>query len=192
MKIFFTKHTLICLFLFIFQQAKGQDSFDLNTEKVSRTLEGKTLQGYTTNVAFSREEVRRGWWEYARTFGAPLNMKEYYKIKIPSETNDGNVDLWIFTQSGESDGKGTAFFLGIENDQYLSQAHTMIRDFKRTFYIKQLTKQMDECITKTQALSKSYEKAILDTRKKELLNKIVALEAEVGVLKERVKKVENE
>lgn len=153
------------------------------------SLEGKTLKGYSTNFDFGREEVRRGWWEYARAFGAPLNMKSYYKVTVPAQVNDGNVDIEIFTQTTDEKG-GAEFFLGVENEKYNEQAQAMILDFKKEFYIKALVEQIEEKQQKADDLSAAYRDAVLETRKQELLDQITAKEEEIERLKQEIKKIE--
>lgn len=152
-------------------------------------LEGKALTGYTTSFDFAREDVRKGWWKFAREFGSPLNMKTYYKVTIPSERTDGNVDLEIFTQTTDGQG-GTEFFLGLENKTYKDQALTMILDFKKKFYINDLLEQIETNQAKSEKLSSEYRDAVLESKQQELLKQITDLEKENQRLKEKIKKIE--
>lgn len=152
-------------------------------------LEGKSLTGYSTNFDFAREEVRKGWWKFAREFGSPLNMKTYYKVTIPSERTDGNIDLEIFTQTTDGQG-GTDFFLGLENKTYKEQARTMLRDFKKKFYINDLLDQIDANQAKSEKLSGEYRNAVLESKQQELLNEITALEEVNQQLREQIKAIE--
>ncbi len=153
------------------------------------SLEGKALKGYTTNFDFGWEEVRRGWWEYARAFGAPLNMKTYYKVTVPSQVNDGNVDIEIFTQTTDGNG-GSDFFLGVENEKYNEQALAMILDFKKEFYINHMVEQIEKKQEKADDLCDEYRDAVLETRKQELLSQITAIEQEIEGLRQRIKTIE--
>ncbi|MEO1255432.1 MAG: hypothetical protein AAFY41_11190, partial [Bacteroidota bacterium] len=135
MEIRFYKHTLSYVLLFISLLTFAQKRYDTSTSEAKITLEGKDLVGYETTFDFAREEVRKGWWKYAKAFGNPLNMKSYYKVTIPSETNEGNVDLEVYTQSIAGESGGTSFFLGLENEKYQQQALALIADFKKKFYI---------------------------------------------------------
>ena len=175
--------------MFIFSLTFAQKKYAPDAHSSQLTLEGKALAGYSSAFDFSREEVRKGWWKYAREFGSPLNMKDYYKVTIPSETTDGNVDLEIFTQTTAGEG-GTLFFLGLENTKYKEQALTMLQDFKKKFYISDLLSRIDEKLDASFDLSKAYRDEILDDRKKELLRQITQLEKEVEVLKQEIRTIE--
>ena len=140
-----------------------------------------------TAFDFSREDVRKGWWKYARTFGSPLNMRTYYKVTIPSETTDGNVDLEIYTQTTSREEGGTTFFLGLENKTYEKQALAMILDFKKSFYLEQLVEAIAEKQKKANELSNQYLDSILDDKRKELLTNIAQIEAEIQQLMEEIK-----
>ena len=167
----------------------SQKKYEPKASAAQLSLEGKTLKGYTTNFDFGREDVRRGWWEYAREFGAPLNMKTYYKVTVPSQINDGNVDIVIFTQTTDGNG-GSDFFLGVENEKYNEQALAMILDFKKEFYIKDLVERIEEKQEKADDLSDEYRDAVLEGKKQDLLNQITAIEQEIEGLRQRIKTIE--
>lgn len=175
--------------MFVFTFTFGQQKYSPKASSEQLTLEGKALTGYTTSFDFAREDVRKGWWKYARAFGNPLNMKTYYKVTIPSERTDGNVDLEIFTQTTGGEG-GTEFFLGLANDTYTEQALTMLLDFKKKFYINNLVEQIEQNQSESEKLSSDYRDAITDTKQKELLEKITYLEQENQQLREEIKKIE--
>lgn len=153
------------------------------------TLEGKTLIGYATQFDFSREEVRKGWWKYAREFGSPLNMQSYYKVTIPSETTNGNVDLEIYTQTTD-DVQGVRFFLGLESETYKDQALTMLRDFKKKFYINSLIEEIESNQKESVKLSAEYRNEVLESKQKQLLSQITALEQANELLREQIKAIE--
>lgn len=175
--------------MFISFSTFGQKSFDTKAAPAQLSLEGKTLNGYKTTFDFGWEKVRRGWWEYAREFSSPLNMKTYYKVTIPSETTDGNVDLVIFTQTTDGNG-GTEFFLGLENEKYKKQALTMILDFKKGFYIDDLVEQIEDKQKKADDLSNEYRDAVMETEKQQILNQLNKLEEEIEQLKAEIKSIE--
>ena len=167
----------------------AQKKYSPKATATQLSLEGKALKGYTTNFDFGWEEVRRGWWEYARGFGAPLNMKTYYKVTVPSQISDGNVDIEIFTQTTDGNG-GSDFFLGVENEKYNEQALAMILDFKKEFYIKDLVERIEDKQEKADDLSDEYRDAALETKKQELLNQIAEIEKEIEILRGRIKEIE--
>ncbi len=168
----------------------AQKKYEAKAGASSVILEGKTLNGYKTAFDFNWEEVRKGWWQYARKFGTPLNMKSYYKVTIPSETTDGNIDLEIFTQSAEGAKGKTDFFLGLENEKYKDQALAMILDFKKEFYIGDLVSQIEKKQKKADRLSDQYRDAVLETKKEELLNQLNEIEKEIEQLKAEIKSIE--
>ncbi|MEP1034429.1 hypothetical protein [Ekhidna sp.] len=189
MRNFVYKHTLGYVLLFVFSLTFAQKKYSSKAASSQLTLEGKTLTGYTTSFDFAREDVRKGWWKFAREFGSPLNMKTYYKVTIPSERTDGNVDLVIYTQSNDGNG-GTMFFLGLENKTYKDQALTMILDFKKKFYINDLLAQIENNQSKSEKLSVEYRDSVIESKQQELLEKIADLESINQELKEQIKKIE--
>lgn len=167
----------------------GQKNYDSKAKATTRSLEGKTLSGYVSTFEFNREEVRKGWWSYAREFGTPLDMRDYYKVTIPSETTDGNVDLEVFTQTVE-EGKGVAFFLGVENSKYEEQAKLMLLDFKKMYYIQELVTEIEERQEVADQLGKSYKKNGSKKERQQILRKVKTLEEEMEALKSRIKEIE--
>ncbi len=176
------------MFVSIFTFA--QKKYDKKTSSEEISLEEKQLSGYKTAFDFSREDVRKGWWKYARAFGSPLNMKSYYKVTIPSETTDGNVDLEIYTQTIAREGGGTEFFLGLENDTYKEQALTMILDFKKKLYINELVEEISQNQKTANDLSNQYLDELLDDKRKELLDSIAKIEVEINLLMQEIKVIE--
>ncbi|WP_370088867.1 hypothetical protein [Ekhidna sp.] len=185
------KHTLGFLLLFVLGTLFSQNKYDAKATPTQISLEGKTLKGYKTNFDFNWENVRRGWWKYAREFGTPLNMKTYYKVTIPSSTTDGNVDLEIFTQTTEVKG-GSEFFLGLENEKYKAQAMALILDFKKKYYIDVLVATIDLNLKKANELGDRYKAATSEKEQQELLKEITELEKENDQLKEWIKGIERE
>lgn len=189
MRNFFYKQTLTTLLLFAAISVWSQKKFDNQITAASKSLEGKSLSGYSTQFDFDRESVRRGWWEYSREFGSPLNMKTYYKVKIPSTANEGNVDILIFTQT-EAGTSGVVFFLGVESDQFKDQAKSLLQDFKKSFYIDDLLSQINDKQKSAKSLSDEYEDTVLDTKREELLSQITVLKDEIEKLKSEIRKIE--
>lgn len=175
--------------MFVFTATFAQKKYDADVTSPKITLEGKTLIGYATQFDFSREEVRKGWWKYAREFGSPLNMKTYYKVTIPSEGTNGNVDLELYSQTSD-DVQGVSFFLGLESDTYRDQALTMLRDFKKKFYISSLIEEIESNQKESITLSSEYRNEVLESKQKELLSQIAALEQANELLREQIKAIE--
>lgn len=175
--------------MFVFTFTFSQKKYSEKAVASQLSLEGKALTGYSTSFDFAWEDVRKGWWRYAREFGSPLNMKTYYKVTIPSERTDGNVDLEVFTQTTDGEG-GTSFFLGLENKTYKDQALTMLVDFKKKFYINDLLRQIEENQSKAEKLSSKYRDAITESDQQELLKQITGLEQANKKLKDQIKAIE--
>ncbi len=167
----------------------GQKEYEAKASSSVLTLEGKSLSGYKTSFDFGWEEVRKGWWKYARDFGTPLNMKTYYKVTIPSQTTDGNVNLEIFTQTTELK-KGSEFFLGLQNKKYQEQALVMLLDFKKKFYIQYMVDLLNSTLAKADKLSNQYIEAETESEKKEFLEKLNELESSMEQIKERIREIE--
>lgn len=160
-------------------------------EKTSFVIEGKTLTGYKTVFDFSRESVRRGWWKFSREFGSPLDMRKYYKVVIPAASNDGNVDLMLFAVSTEV-GEKCSFFLGIENDQYESQAKKLVKDFKKQFYIEYYLRIIEKRQEEAKLLSDEYDGKKNKRKKKQILDALNEKRAEIDELKKVIKGIEME
>ena len=117
-------------------------------------------------------------------------MKTYYKVTVPSERTDGNVNLEIFTQTVRGEG-GTEFFTGLEGDTYQEQALVMLLDFKKKFYITELISLIEKKQEKADDLCDEYLDQVLDSKKKELLNEIAEIELEIEGLRGDIKAIEN-
>lgn len=179
--------TLLLSFLFGSVASYGQ-AYTNKLEESSEILGETAVAGYSCSFDFSREKVRRGWWEYSRKFGSPINMKAYYKVKIPSDYTDGNTDLMLYSLTEES-GKGATFFLGVAEEGYKDQIKNLIQDFKRNFYINSLS---DEVATKEKEatrLAEAYYETALEDERDEILEKILETEKKVENLKEEIKKI---
>lgn len=163
------------MLLFTLSSVFGQKKYTQEVKAQELILDGKALKGYTSNFGFEREEVRKGWWKYAKEFGNPLNMKSYYIVKIPAETTDGNVDMEVVTQTTSGKG-GCNFFLGLSNETYKPQALAILLDFKKKFYISQLTAQLTENLGKGNELGKKYRDTIVESERWKLLNDLVGLQ----------------
>ncbi len=167
----------------------AQKKYSVEATSAQLSLEGKSLTGYRTNFDFAWEDVRKGWWKYAREFANPLNMKTYYKVTVPSSNTDGNVDLEIFTQSSDGQG-GTDFFLGLENEKYKDQALSMLLDFKKEFYINDLLKQIASNQSESDKLSSAYRDTVIESERQKYLGQIKELEEVNLSLKEQIKQIE--
>jgi hypothetical protein len=188
---FINRHTLTLLFLFAFTAVISQKTFTEEFEKTSFVVEGKTLGGYKTMFDFSREQVRKGWWKYAREFGSPLDMRKYYKVIIPAASNEGNVDLMIYAVSTEI-GDNCSFFLGIENAQYDKQAAKLVKDFKKQFYINFYLAEIKKKQAESEELSEEYDGKRGRRKKKLILDALNEKRAEIDQLKEVIKSIERQ
>jgi hypothetical protein len=191
MRIKVIKNTLLCIILFGASNLNAQKAFDLEVKDTSLNLDGKSVVGYLTEFDFTREEVRKGWWKYARQFGSPLDMRTYYLVKISSETTDGNVDLSIYSQALEEGGK--AFFkLGVEEEKYKVQVEELIKVFKKDFYIKFYLAELSLKEVEAEKYSGQFASAVLGEEKSEALNALNLLREEIEWLKEEIRKVEEQ
>lgn len=182
-------HTLHVVLLFVTVTSFAQKNYDNNTKAISQSLEGKQLSGYVTEFDFDRETVRRGWWSYAREFGTPLDMRTYYKVTVPADNTDGNVDLEIFTQS-VGEGKSVSFFLGVENKKYREQAELMLLDFKKMFYIQDLLTSIESKQEEADSLGKRYKQEDSKKERQQILKQVKGLELEIEKLKSWIKEIE--
>jgi len=123
--------------------------------------------------------------------GSPLDMRTYYQVKIPSETNDGNVDLTIYSQTVEEGGK-IIFKIGLEEKKYKVQVEELIKIFKKNLYIQFYLAELKLCELEAESIASEYASAVLDSKKDELLNVLTVKREVVEKLKEEVRKVESQ
>jgi len=180
------------LLLFGCHLTLAQKKYDSKTIQDKVTLEGKSIIGYSTNFDFNREEVRYGWWSYSRKFGNPVNMKSYYKVIIPSSTNDGNQDMMVYTQTLASPRSGVTFFLGVENQEYSEQCKSLVIAFKKKFFIDQIVEKIEHKEARAKELGEKYEKEVLDDKKQDYLNELDKILKEIVALREEIKEIEKE
>lgn len=150
---------------------------------------GQTVTGFQTTFDFGREEVRRGWWKYAKQFGNPLDMRSYYQVRIPAETTDGNLDLTIYSQTLLEESK-IVFKLGLEDKKYKPQLEQLLVDFKRDFYIQHYLNEIHLVELSSARLSDEYAASSTSSNKDELLRDLQSKQAEIARLKGEIKVIE--
>jgi len=182
------KQTLVLCFLFSSTIIYGQATYKSLVQKSSLNLEGKVIEGYSSNFDFSREEVRRGWWEYARKFGSPINMKTFYKVKISSDYTDGNSDLMLYAKADASQ-QGVSFFLGVGESEFKDQVKSLLLDFKKDFYIKSVIKKMEDKEKEVFQLSESYCSNPVEGNRDRVLSEILKLRRSVKILRDEIKEI---
>lgn len=154
----------------------------------SENFKNKSFNGYSTFFDFSREEVRRGWWEYAKKFGNPINMKTYYQVKVSSAYTDGNVDLMLYSKTEASDG-GVSFFLGIEESDFNNQLKNLLVDFKKEFYIKKILERIEAAQKEAAKQSDDYRSTFLSDERGVILNSLSKIIRSVDSLRNEIKEV---
>ena len=177
--------------MFVNEPLFGQKKYDSKTNKSKVTIEGNALVGYATYFEFEEKEVIKGWWEYSRKFGTPLNMRSYYKVTIPASETDGNVDMVIYSKSEKEDAR-VQFFLGIKEEDFDKQVKSMLIDFKKHFYIQHLVRQLEKLEAEAKKLSDSYIDSADSATKEGLLDKLTQKKSEIERMKEEIRKVERE
>jgi len=111
-------------------------------------------------------------------------MKTYYKVTVPSDVSDGNVDLIIYAQT-KGDERGVSFFLGIQEKTFDEQIQSLIIDFKKKFYINKLLVKIEKKEAQAKQLSKEYEDAIAMEDKEKILDRIILINQSIkGFMKE--------
>lgn len=177
------------IILFGLLQVNGQKRFELSVAGTSLDLEGKSVVGFVSEFDFTKEQVRRGWWKYARQFGNPSDMRTYYEVKIPAGATDGNVDLVIYTQTLAEAGK-TLFKLGLKEEKYKAQAEELIKVFKKDFYIQFYLAELKLKELEAEKFSSQYESAVEEEEKSDALTLLNGKKEEIEFLKEEIRKVE--
>jgi hypothetical protein len=168
-----------------FSLSAQKKAFDHEFSREKKTIEEKDLIGYTTTFDFTRDEVRRGWWKYAKKFGNPMDMRAYYKVKVPDEMNDGNVDIFLFAESKTVDGS-THFFLGIKKESLGDNVLAISQNFKKQFYINHYLEEI--------AFKQKVAQGITDKKSEhpndEALAKLNQLQDEIELLKTEILQIE--
>lgn len=145
------------------------------------------LEGFSTPFDFERAEVRKGWWKYSRQFGKPLDMRAYYQVEIPSDLNDGNVDIIVYTQTRDTKGS-CGFFLGIATTAFKDQSLQLISGFKKAFYIDHYLNELSLREKLGSELAHQYEKAA--DKKEMILIKIAENQNIINEIKNEIRKIE--
>ncbi len=176
--------------MFAFGTNEAQKKFDLSVNGIIFNIDGKKLVGYESSFDFTKEEVRKGWWRYVRSFGSPVDMRTYYLVKIPAQSTDGNVDLNIYAQTtGE---KGPAKFkIGIEDKKYKVQVEELIKVFKKDFYIQYYLAKLKVKEEEAERIANDYASTSIDTEKEKLLTALNKKKEQVDWLKEEIRKIES-
>lgn len=159
----------------------------------------KTLKGWKTNFEFGSKEVTRGFWRYCKSFSRPLNQKKYYEVTIPASQNEGDIDIIVFGNSTGNDKKST-FQVALNPDgipkgmvaKYHGQTKKLLLDFKKDFYLNDVTKKIEKLSKDLNRLSRKYEKAL--TKEDQLdahlqLTKIKKQEETLELLRKRQFKI---
>lgn len=154
------------LYIFLFLISSGgvcAQSYSAGIEEARLTIESNLYQGFKTFLDFDYEEVRKGWWRFAREFGKPVNMRKYYETTLVHE-DMANVTL---ISKSLKYGKGCMFYLTLKNDgipaglekEYLSQIKTLLSEFKQEYYRSFLEEELQtlekQAIRVTRQLDKS-------------------------------------
>jgi len=183
----FSKHKLIILFLFSSTLSFSQKKFDLKISEENRSIMGNKTSGFTSYFDFTRDEVRKEWWRFAKQFGNPLDMRDYYQVKIPANINDGNIDMLVFTQSTEED-SGTDFFIGIEKQDYLEQIKYLLIAFKKRLYLNHYLSEIALVELKIEELSIAYSDQRLPSTLEEIIkhqNQIEKMKTEIIIIEQQ-------
>lgn len=166
--------------------AFGQTTYKDLLKESDVTLEGKTLHGFTMGFGFSRPEVRKGWWAYARKIGAPDNMRTYYKVKIKQGEGKQAAYLTLYSKTTTKETQGVDFFLGSEDARFKDQVQLLLIDFEKNFKISKILDQIKLVEIKSGDLAALFS----DTREKDLLAQLIACEKEIETYKNEIKKIE--
>lgn len=185
---------LIVIFSILAYESAGQ-GFDAKVSATHWTVKGEAMQGFSSDFDFSAKVVEKGWWRYSRTFGRPLNMKSYYSVTIPSEENQGNVDIELLARvvPGKA---GSTFFLTVNSQSvpesklqdYLGQVRMILQEFKRDFYLRHLQDQLRKEEKKAKKLSKKVDRSGNRTKEK-ALQALMVQEQKLAELRQRIKAV---
>lgn len=185
---------LIVMLFFCTLSAQGQ-SFDPTINPTHWTIDGEVRAGFSTDFSFSAKDVERGWWRYSKAFGRLLNMKTYYRVTIPSEANQGNVDVELLAKVLRSK-DGSTFFLTVngkslpqsKQKDYLNQVNAIIKDFKKSFYLDILEEQLEKEEKKAKRMSKKVDRAS-GRAKERALNALTAQEEKLDYLRKKIKTI---
>lgn len=180
-----------CFFLTTFYSFSQKFYPEITSERY--TIAGSSRQGYSTLFDFEARTVRKGWWKFSKQFARPLNMKSYYQVTIPREMNNGNVDLILLSKSMKA-GNYSKFFICLEDEQIAASDATALRkqvlqllqQFKQTFYLERLEKELAKAEAKAARESKKADRTSGSGREK-ALQELTSLEMELDRIKAEIK-----
>ena len=176
--------TIVFAILLAAPTVLAQKEYHLKLSTAQLEIEGETLEGFQTDFDFLRESVRYGWWKYAKSFGSPTDMREYYMVKIPYDRTDGNQDILIYTQTVENGDKAD-FLIAAREYTYKEQVKEILLDFKRSFHIDYYVGLIDELGKEASAHSQEYSK----TGNVASLRALLQIEAKINDLKNLLKRI---
>lgn len=187
---------ILFYFLILFSSGSmyAQDFYpEISNERY--TIEGTSRQGFSSIFAYSIKDLEKGWWKYSRQFGHPLNMKDYYKVSVPSDSRSERVAIVLLSKTIKSN-QGSKFFLTFEREGlpkeklagFNEQVNTILENFKQTFYLERITELLEKQELKTKKWSKKVDKA-RGGNKKRALDELKLLESEIDQLKMTIKEV---
>ena len=191
-----TKILFIFFTFFFIGTVQGQNFSELVSDK-TMSISAKAYNGFYTEFDFNAKNVERGWWDYSRSFGRPLNMRGYYKVTIPSDVNSGTVDLVLLsrTVSGKN---SCGFFLCLDESNiskdkildYKKQLKVILKDFKKTYYIEQLEDVLEQLEKKAIKTSKKVSKA-KGKSKERFLQDLETQQEHIAQTKAKLKEIYN-
>ena len=184
-------YTIITVLLFSGICSYAQKDISLDRQRASFGLEGKTLKGFRTTFDFSTEKIRRDWWKYTKGFARPVNMKSYYRVEVPSEATDGNVDILIYTQTTEENGT-TLFKIGLEEERYLNQAEGLLVGFKKYVFANYYSNLIEEKTGEAMEISEKYNASAKTGEQVIVLNELQEKMKEVDALTASLKEIEKQ
>ena len=151
------------LFFFLWLLAlpgKGQNlSLTNQAEKV--TIQEFSGQGYRAVLDFDYKSVKKEFWRFCNGFAKLENLRKYYEIIIPPNTEevDGEIKIWVELKPLKNSTQMKALLNPQEMDanqvkKYNSSADNLLQEFKIFYYQKWIQENIDLLEKETSKLSK--------------------------------------
>lgn len=190
------------IFIFIFSQPVLAQIYSPDYARAKVEIADSQLSGYTTRFDVEEKMVRRGLWQYSKSFAKLDNLKQYYVINIPASENEGNMDVVLFAKTLPNESE-TEFSLVLDREglpeneigKFEKQTEALLVDFKKHFYVELYQDKIDDLTKKSSKAGKRYERMLRkekdETESVGLLNEIQSLEKQIQAIRKKQFRVLN-
>jgi hypothetical protein len=182
---------IFLLFFTLGHSLAGQNTIE-GVKSASVLIDGQTFKGYTSQFAFSSDQVSKGFWKYSKSFASLENFRAYYKISVTPDTGQEGLTFGLYAKTIEQ-GTTCSFQIALsteglpveEIENYLSQTKLILLEFKTDFYVSAYQARINELSKQAKKLSKVHQKALKNgaiylKENEDRLSKLQKIEQEIG------------